>query len=46
MTKVEEIHFSRFLYIRKVMLTFLIYKIQCTQIYYINLAHEQINGKP
>jgi len=28
------------------MLTFLIYKIHCTQIYYINLAHEQIYGKP
>jgi len=28
------------------MLTFLIYKIHCTQIYCINLAHEQIHGKP
>ena len=34
------------LYIRKVILTFLIYKTHCTQIYFINLAHEQINGKP
>jgi len=31
-----------FLFIRKVMLTFLINKIHCTQIYCINLAHEQI----
>ena len=35
-----------FLFIRKVMLTFLINKTHCTQIYYINLAHEQIYGKP
>jgi len=32
--------------IRKVKLTFLINKIHCTQIYYINLARKQIHGKP
>ena len=39
------IWFSYLFFIRKVMLTFLIKKRICTQIYYINLAREQIYWK-